>query len=339
MKAELREIPKLELHCHLDGSVSLKYLEHQSQQQGVSIQMDKVTVDQHCQSLAEYLQSFDEILKVMQTRTSLIDAVVDVAEQATQDGVKYIEIRFAPAFHQAQGLQIPEILTAVCEGATVAEHTFDIKVRMLVCGMKHHSDEMNRAIFDSLRDHKTLEDYIVGVDLAGDEAASPTTEHEALIQYAQQQGLNITLHAGECGCAKNVYDAVRFGAQRIGHGVAAFKDDDVLAAVKAQDVLLEFCPQSNLQTKAIESLERLDLQRLLKENIAFLINTDNRTVTQTNLLDEYALLLEHKLLNWEDIAHINLKAVDYTFAHADTKQWLKQQFEVEVHEKKTAGEF
>lgn len=284
MNAELKGIPKLELHCHLDGSVSLEYLEKQSQQQGIPIQMDKVTVDQHCQSLAEYLQSFDEILKVMQTRISLIDAVVDVAEQAVHDGVKYIEIRFAPAFHQGQGLEIDEILTAVCKGASLAEHTFGIKVRMLVCGMKHHSDEMNRAIFDSLRDDETLEAYIVGVDLAGDEAASPTTEHEALIQYAQQQGLNITLHAGECGCAKNVYDAVRFGAQRIGHGVAALQDEDVLATVKAKDVLLEFCPKSNLQTKAIKSLDSLDLQRLLKENIAFLINTDNRTVTQTNLL-------------------------------------------------------
>lgn len=286
MNAELKGIPKLELHCHLDGSVSLEYLEKQSQQQGIPIQMDKVTVDQHCQSLAEYLQSFDEILKVMQTRISLIDAVVDVAEQAVHDGVKYIEIRFAPAFHQGQGLGIDEILTAVCKGASLAEQTFGIKVRMLICGMKHHSDEMNQAIFDSLRDDETLEAYIVGVDLAGDEAASPTTEHEALIQYAQQQGLNITLHAGECGCAKNVYDAVRFGAQRIGHGVAALQDEDVLATVKAKDVLLEFCPKSNLQTKAIKSLDSLDLQRLLKENIAFLINTDNRTVTQTNLLDE-----------------------------------------------------
>ncbi len=195
MNAELKGIPKLELHCHLDGSVSLEYLEKQSQQQGIPIQMDKVTVDQHCQSLAEYLQSFDEILKVMQTRISLIDAVVDVAEQAVHDGVKYIEIRFAPAFHQGQGLEIDDILTAVCKGASLAEQTFGIKVRMLVCGMKHHSDEMNRAIFDSLRDDETLEAYIVGVDLAGDEAASPTTEHEALIQYAQQQGLNITLHA------------------------------------------------------------------------------------------------------------------------------------------------
>ncbi len=331
MNAELKGIPKLELHCHLDGSVSLEYLEKQSQQQGIPIQIDKVTVDQHCQSLAEYLQSFDEILKVMQTRISLIDAVVDVAEQAVHDGVKYIEIRFAPAFHQGQGLEIDEILTAVCKGASLAEQTFGIKVRMLICGMKHHSDEMNRAIFDSLRDDETLEAYIVGVDLAGDEAASPTTEHEALIQYAQQQGLNITLHAGECGCAKNVYDAVRFGAQRIGHGVAALQDEDVLATVKAKDVLLEFCPKSNLQTKAIKSLDSLDLQRLLKENIAFLINTDNRTVTQTNLLDEYALLLEHKLLNWADIVRINFKAIDYTFANSSTKQWLKQQFEVEAH--------
>ncbi|HAR6155346.1 TPA: adenosine deaminase [Staphylococcus pseudintermedius] len=331
MNAELKGIPKLELHCHLDGSVSLEYLEKQSQQQGIPIQMDKVTVDQHCQSLAEYLQSFDEILKVMQTRISLIDGVVDVAEQAVHDGVKYIEIRFAPAFHQGQGLEIDEILTAVCKGASLAEQTFGIKVRMLVCGMKHHSDEMNQAIFDSLRDDETLEAYIVGVDLAGDEAASPTTEHEALIQYAQQQGLNITLHAGECGCAKNVYDAVRFGAQRIGHGVAALQDEDVLATVKAKDVLLEFCPKSNLQTKAIKSLDSLDLQRLLKENIAFLINTDNRTVTQTNLLDEYALLLEHKLLNWADIVRINFKAIDYTFANSSTKQWLKQQFEVEAH--------
>lgn len=327
MRDVLKEIPKLELHCHLDGSVSLNYLEQQSQQQDITIAMDKVTVDLQCQSLAEYLQSFDEILKVMQTTESLVAAVVDVAEQASRDGIRYIEMRFAPAFHQDLGLHISEVLEAVCEGVTAAEQMFEMKVRLLVCGMKHHSYEKNKAIFDCISTNPALQHYIVGVDLAGDEAASPTVEHEALIQYAQQQGLNMTFHAGECGCAKNVYDAVKFGVTRIGHGVAALQDEAVLKWVKQHNVLLEFCPKSNLQTKAIDQLAYLDLQKLLREDIAFLINTDNRTVTQTNLLDEYQLLLEHDLLQWEDIQHINLKAVDYIFANTDTKTWLKSYFD------------
>ena len=120
MKAVLKQIPKLELHCHLDGSVSIEYLKSQSESQQVGIDIEKVTVEQDCQSLAEYLQSFDEILKVMQTQESLIEAVIDVARQANEDGVKYIEIRFAPAFHQDFGLKTIEILDMVCEGAQLS---------------------------------------------------------------------------------------------------------------------------------------------------------------------------------------------------------------------------
>ncbi|AKS70170.1 adenosine deaminase [Staphylococcus schleiferi] len=327
MKAVLKQIPKLELHCHLDGSVSVDYLKTQSEKQQVRIDIDKVTVDQNCQSLAEYLQSFDEILKVMQTQESLIEAVIDVARQAHEDGVKYIEVRFAPAFHQSLGLETIEILDAVCEGAQQAEAQFDLEVRLLVCGMKHHSMTTNQAIFDHLGANASITKYIVGVDLAGDEASSPTEAHEALIQYAKSKNLNITLHAGECGCVKNVYDAIQYGARRIGHGVAIFQDEQALSWVKEQDVLLEFCPNSNLQTKAIDTLATLDLPKLMEQEVAFLINTDNRTVTQTTLMDEYALLLEHRLLNMADIQKINYGAIDYSFACQATKDKLKRYFE------------
>ncbi len=327
MKAVLKQIPKLELHCHLDGSVSVDYLKTQSEKQQVRIDIDKVTVDQNCQSLAEYLQSFDEILKVMQTQESLIEAVIDVARQANEDGVKYIEIRFAPAFHQSLGLETIEILDAVCEGAQQAEAQFDLEVRLLVCGMKHHSMTTNQAIFDHLGANASITKYIVGVDLAGDEASSPTEAHEALIHYAKSKNLNITLHAGECGCVKNVYDAIQYGARRIGHGVAIFQDEQALSWVKEHDVLLEFCPNSNLQTKAIDTLATLDLPKLMEQEVAFLINTDNRTVTQTTLMDEYALLLEHRLLDMADIQKINYGAIDYSFACQATKDKLKRHFE------------
>ncbi len=327
MKAVLKQIPKLELHCHLDGSVSVDYLKTQSEKQQVRIDINKVTVDQNCQSLAEYLQSFDEILKVMQTQESLIEAVIDVSRQANEDGVKYIEIRFAPAFHQSLGLETIEILDAVCEGAQQAEAQFDLDVRLLVCGMKHHSMATNQAIFDHLGVNASITKYIVGVDLAGDEASSPTEAHEALIQYAKSKNLNITLHAGECGCVKNVYDAIQYGARRIGHGVAIFQDEQALSWVKEHDVLLEFCPNSNLQTKAIDTLATLDLPKLMEQEVAFLINTDNRTVTQTTLMDEYALLLEHRLLDMADIQKINYGAIDYSFACQTTKDKLKRHFE------------
>ena len=127
------------------------------------------------------------------------------------------------------------------------------------------------------------------------------------------KGFNLTLHAGECGCMHNVMESIRLGAKRIGHGVAINQDEVALQEVKAQNILLEMCPKSNIQTKAIQDLSDLNLPYLLQEEIPFLINTDNRTVTQTSLNEEYQLLLEHHLITLDQIETINQNAINFAF--------------------------
>ncbi|HHO6255957.1 TPA: adenosine deaminase, partial [Staphylococcus aureus] len=330
IKKQLVTIPKIELHCHLDGSVSHEFLKKQSCNQNIGIDFKKVTVGRHCKNLSQYLKSFDEILKVMQTESSLVDSVIDVVKQADKDGVKYIEIRFAPKLHTQKDLSILEVLCAVCQGVEIAENKYGVITRLIVCGMKHHSDEQNIEIFEHIVKSKEAKKVIVGVDLAGGEEDNSTEKHKEAITFARNNNLNITLHAGECGCIKNVHDSVRLGAKRIGHGVALFKDENEIKNFSKRNVLLEICPNSNLQTKAIENINELDLSLLQKYNVPYLINTDNRTVTGTTLIEEYELLLENSLISLEEIKRINKNAVSFSFISESEIEMLKTIMDVKT---------
>lgn len=251
--------------------------------------------------------------KIDQTKTEHQKAVIDVAKQAIKDGIVYIEIRFAPLLHIRKGLHVVEVLAAFCRGVEYVEKYFDITVRGIICGMKNHSLADNIQLFDFLKEKEEYNKYIVGVDLAGVEKKSPLGIQSKAIQYAKSLGLNISLHAGECNCAKNVYDSIRLGANRVGHGLASFNDDDLLELLSREKVMLEICPKSNLQSKVIQNIKDLDLNKLISMDVPFIINTGTRTVTNTTLVEEYKLLLDNGLITIEQIKSINLKALAYAF--------------------------
>lgn len=326
IKIEIKKIPKIELHCHLDGSVSKDYLKSESRKQSIDIDISKVSVEQDCNSLVEYLQCFDEILKVMQTKESLIEAIKDVARQAKNDGIAYIEIRFAPLLHINKGLTIGEVLNSVSEGVKFAESKFDIGISIILCGMKHHSQAQNIELFKHLHQNKNDVSCIRGIDFAGGESDDESSIYEESVKYVLSKNLNLTIHAGECGCAKNVYDAVVLGTNRVGHGVAAIKDAEILNHIKKNKTLLEICPKSNLQTKAIQSIKDLEIKKLIDDNVNFIINTDNRTVTNTNLIEEYELLYSNHMITLEQIKLINKNVISYIFGNDDQKDALRKLF-------------
>ncbi|MGO1758406.1 adenosine deaminase [Mammaliicoccus vitulinus] len=322
----VNNISKTELHCHLDGSVSIELIQQLAREQQVNINIEDIQVDQACESLDEYLKSFDTILKVLQTKGSLEKAVIDVAQQAHHDNIKYIEIRFAPLFHMDKGLNLKEILEAVNNGATKAESLYQIKVNMLVCGMRHHENKTNIDLFTEVNALKNETRHVVGFDFAGPEEAFPTSAIQEAIQYSNHSNSHLTLHAGECGCIHNIIEGIELGARRIGHGVAAISDDTALEYIKNRNVLLEICPTSNLQTKAIQTLAELNIRKLIEQDIPFNINTDNRTVSSTNLNTEYELLYNHNLMTIDEIKDINIKAIEHAFLSDNEKENLKSKY-------------
>ncbi|QJF26089.1 adenosine deaminase [Mammaliicoccus vitulinus] len=322
----VNNISKTELHCHLDGSVSIELIQQLAREQQVNINIEDIQVDQACESLDEYLKSFDTILKVLQTKDSLEKAVIDVAQQAHHDNIKYIEIRFAPLFHMDKGLNLKEILEAVNNGATKAESLYQIKVNMLVCGMRHHENKTNIDLFTEVNALKNETRHVVGFDFAGPEEAFPTSAIQEAIQYSSHSSSHLTLHAGECGCIHNIIEGIELGARRIGHGVAAISDNTALEYIKNRNVLLEICPTSNLQTKAIQTLDELNIRKLIEQDIPFNINTDNRTVSSTNLNTEYELLYNHNLMTIDEIKDINIKAIEHAFLSDNEKENLKSKY-------------
>lgn len=321
MKKCIEDISKVELHCHLDGSTSLGLIKQLANEQNIVLDERNLLVSESCDSLDEYLKCFDEILKVLQTKDALQRAVIDVVQQANEDNVKYIEIRFAPLLHMEQGLTITDVFDAVEAGVKVAIAKFDIKVNLLVCAMRQQDTTINEQLFDDLYHRNS--DVVCGIDFAGPEAAFPPEAIHSTVQYGLDKGFNLTLHAGECGCMHNVMESIKLGAKRIGHGVAINQDETALQEVKVNDVLLEMCPKSNIQTKAIPNLKALNIPYLIKNDIPFLINTDNRTVTQTSLNAEYELLMENQMITLDQIEYINQRAVRYAFLADDEQQQLK----------------
>ncbi|MCY1026614.1 adenosine deaminase, partial [Mammaliicoccus sciuri] len=169
----INEGKKKKVKKKIEGEGRNEGIQQKAREQHVSINLEDIQVDQNCESLDDYLKSFDTILKVLQTKDSLEKAVVDVARQAHHDNVKYIEIRFAPLFHTDKGLNIEQILEAVNNGAIEAEHTYDIKVNLLICGMRHHDNQTNIDLFKSVDQLNTNNRHIVGFDFAGPEEAFP----------------------------------------------------------------------------------------------------------------------------------------------------------------------
>lgn len=318
-REEIKQLPKIELHCHLDGSIPLTTLTGLAKKEGLSPNsMEAAVLREPCESLKEYLRCFDVILQVLQTQENLIEATYDTVKAIAEENVRYLELRFAPLFHLEQGLSVEEVIQAVIKGARLAMDEEEIYVNLLICGMRHHSEEVNLDLLNQVSQINS--EYVVGFDFAGDEAAVGNEVIAPIVQAARLKGLNITLHSGECGCPHQVVEAIKIGASRIGHGVAIKDDPEALALCVEKQVLLEMCPTSNLQTRAIESIEAYPIRDFMEKGVLCSINTDNRTVSNTTLTDEYLLLNQYFKLSYQEFLSLNLNAIQAAFTSPQIKK-------------------
>ena len=221
-------MPKIELHCHLDGSMSLPLIQKLMQQEkkeplGLEELREKLVAPMDCSSLAEYLEKFELPLGCLQTKEGLSAAAQDLALSAAKEQVKYLEVRFAPAFSMEQGLSVREILESVRDGLKKAEEKADILTGMIVCTMRNLETEKNIAMLKEAREF--LGNGVVACDLAGDEKAYPTAAFADVFATAKKYGMPYTIHAGECGSREEIRTAIELGTSRIGHGIAMSGDE------------------------------------------------------------------------------------------------------------------
>ena len=313
-REDIMKLPKVELHCHLDGSLSREFVEKRL---GREVGKEELSVSNDCTSLAEYLEKFDLPGQCLQDEEGLEEAGYDVLRSMKQENVIYSEIRFAPLLSETDDMNCNKVIEAVLRGLERGKKEFGIDFGLIVCAMRHHSEEMNWRMIRTAREY--LGSGVCAADLAGAEALYPMSEFMDIFTETKKMGMPFTLHAGECGNPQNVIDSINVGAGRIGHGIAMRGNQEIRKMAKKAGIGIEMCPISNLQTKSVNSMAEYPMREFLDAGLKVSVNTDNRTVSNTSLTKELEFIQKNYGIRDEEILQMMKNAIDTAFADDSIK--------------------
>lgn len=257
----------------------------------------------------------------MQTEEELRAVAADVFRQLQADNVIYAELRFAPLLHIAKGMT-PEAVVEIVDAATSDSiRVTGIEARLILCTLRHFTTEQGMITAELVKKFRGTN--VVALDLAGDEAGYPIQPHVPAYEYARAYNLYRTAHAGEAAGAQSVWETLRLlQPSRIGHGVRSTEDAALLDFLREQQIHLEVCPSSNLQTNVYEEMSEHALDALYRAGLSVGISTDARTITDITLEQEYQNM--RAAFGWtnEEFLQCNLNAVEAAFIPEDLKKKL-----------------
>ena len=327
MDEKIEYMPLVDLHLHIDGAIGAEKAYEIIKRDNVDVGYEinsiddlkkHLSVSDDCKSLNEFLEKFDVPTKLMQTKEHIAEIVEDLIVRLSYDKVIYAELRYAPMLHTKEGLSMDEVMDSVLLGYDNAMKKVDsIKIKFILCMMRGASIDENRDTI--VLASKYLDKGVGGIDLAGAEALYPTSDYKELFEFAKERHIPFTIHAGEAAGADSVKCAIDFGTSRIGHGIAIKDDTKVYNEIKDKNILLEVCPTSNLKTKTIDDIKDHPIKKFIDDNLNVCINTDDMTVQNSTLRDEYYILKNVFNVSYQDMIKLNVNAVKSSFMNDEDK--------------------
>jgi len=315
----IQRMPKVELHLHLDGSLSSEFVENHARSLGISLPVPSSELSDFSRrrdrkTMGTSLKIFDFFLQFLQTKESLEEATLDLCNRLVEYNVKYAEIRFCPALHCKSGLTSREALDAVCSGFRKGP----LPGGIIVCGLRsmgsEHSVEMVQI---------ASEGGALAFDLAGNEQDFPLSSHESALDLCKELNLPITVHAGEWpGSIENVRYALSKGVQRIGHGCELALDEDLMSLARDANVCVECCPIANVGGNKA-NFEDHPIIRLHKFGVPVSLSSDNLMVSgniatgPSNPNTNIQKIFYYMPLTMKDLHTITISSLDHIFADCD----------------------
>jgi adenosine deaminase len=328
----IRSLPKVLLHDHLDGGLrpeTIVALAHDQQYHELpTTDAGELAAWFHRGakrgSLPLFLEGFSHTCGVMQTADALEQVAYEMMADMHDDGVVYVETRFAPLLHTRKGLHSDEVVTAVLKGLERGHRDFGVEYGVILCAMRN----MQRSLEIAELAVDFRERGVVGFDLAGEEGGFPPKKHIDAFHYIQRENFNITIHAGEAFGKESIWQAIQWcGAHRVGHATRLIEDigfdrHDATQVVKmgylAQYILdkripLEICLSSNVDTGAIDSIERHPFGMYYRYGFRVTLNTDDRLMSDTTITREFALANRVFNLDVQDFEKLTINAMKSAF--------------------------
>ena len=323
----------IDLHLHLDGSLSLDDFKYLANRNGVDL-TDKfptnVYVPNDCKSLEEYLERFDLPLSLLQDEFSIAYVAKSLVERLYNAGYIYAEIRFAPQLHTQKGMSQEDAVIAALSGLKSGlKGKTDFDANLILCCMRQADYETNHETIKLAGKYK--DQKVVCVDLAGPEAYHTGDFYTSLFDEAKAEGTNIIIHAGEaCGSEEVIRAIDLLHAKRIGHGVHLDLNRDNIRKVVENRIAFEFCPTSNLQTTSLPDYESVPLMEFDRNGILVTINSDNMTVSNTDVLKEYRHLFKVFKFKKYEVRHFLANSIEAAFISREEKTTLLRELDKRI---------
>lgn len=316
-----QQLPKVELHLHLDCSLSYEVV----QRIDATITEEEYKRDYiapyKCTDLADYISRAVKGFALMQTEEQLSWVVQDLFKQLVSDQVLYAEIRYAPLQHLQKGLTPYEVVSITEKATAAAVNETGVEARLILCTLRHFTEEQSMQTVRLAEQFKGS--YVAGFDIAADEAGYPIDAHIKAFRYARQKGIFCTAHAGEAKGPESVWETLHyFGPSRIGHGVRSIEDAKLMEHLRTNNIHLEICPTSNVQTDIYHEYKDHPVDKLYRAGLSISINTDARAISGISLTDEYQKIKAAFGWNVADFYQCNVNALNAAFISEELKSGL-----------------
>lgn len=327
-------LPLLDLHRHLDGNIRPATIWDLAKKNNIALPttlfdnfIPYVQIQHSESDLLAFLKKLDWGVAVLKDLNDIKRVAFENVEDAYNAGLHYAELRFSPYYMSMNHhLPISDVVAAVIDGINMGMKTFNVKINLIGILSRTFGVEQCQFELDALLNHK---EHLVAIDLAGDEYNFPGelfVEHFKQVRNAE---LQVTVHAGEAGGAKSVWQAINeLGATRIGHGVATIEDEKLMSYMVNNSIAIESCLTSNFQTGTVTDLSKHPLKSFLDCGIKACLNTDDPAVQGIEIKHEYELAQQVLKLNDDEISQLQKNAIDVCFlSDTEKKALVKSQKE------------
>lgn len=336
LKQFIQNLPKTDLHCHLDGSLRAETVLDIARIENVDLGVSnldalkkKLVCGDKVTDLPQFLQAFGLTCSVLQTKEAIERVAFELAEDCFFENVTYLEVRFSPLLMLEKGLSWEEAVRAVSMGLKKAERQYPIQTGIIICALRVDDPSLNAKL--AYESTKWVQHGVIGFDLAHAEAGNPAKKHAEAFKIAKAGGLQLTVHAGEAWGPSSIHQAIdACDAQRIGHGLTLIEDPLLMEKMKSEKIFVECCPSSNVQISLIPDFKNHPIKKYILNDMPVTLNTDNRLLTGIRVSDEYVRCAEHLDMKKDQLITLARNGFEAAFVDESSKKDLLKNFELKL---------
>ena len=317
----LRKLPKIELHLHLDCCLSFDVVKKINPKIDIEAYNKKFKAPSTCSSVKEYIKCAEYAVDLMQDKKSISLIVEDLFDQLKAENIIYVEIRFAPLLHCRGELSSKEVVQIVDDICKKCSKKYGIHYALILCTLRHFSKNQSMETVQLVEEFKNS--GVFALDIAADEAGFSLDNHFDAFDFAFENNISCTAHAGEAKGPESIKETLKkLKVKRIGHGVRCVEDKKLMNYLKNNNIHLEICLTSNIKTLTYESIDSHPIDKIFKSNISLSMSTDGRTISNIDLTSEYELVVNKFGWDLGDLKKVNIDAINHSFTTSEIKKQL-----------------